>query len=110
MLNTIGPTAFNVINNMYLLILSTVGVSGFAAIVLGFGFIFGMIAHFLWVKADWKLRRWGSLRSARDLGATPVSQVRSTTPVEATARPTATPPIFVAETPAQVEKTESETA
>ena len=87
MLNTMGPTAFNALHSMYAFVLTTVGVSGFAVIVLIFGFFGGVIAHFGWVKADWKMRRWGHTRTAKDLGATPVAPVRSTTPAGATTRP-----------------------
>ena len=104
MLGTMGPTAFNAIHSGYSLILTTVGVSGFAVIVLIFGFISGVIMHFSWVKADWRMRRWGHERTAHDLGATPVTQIRSTTPVTATTRPVATPAKPVAEpTPEETE-------
>lgn len=86
MISTIGPAAFNAINAAYTGIITTIGVGGFAAIVLGFGFVVGIIVHLFWVKADWKLRRWGADRTRKDLGVTGVSHV-STTPAGATVRP-----------------------
>lgn len=55
----------------------------------GFFFVIGIVVHIFWVKADWRIRKWGQERTAKDLGVTPVSQVRSATPVGATTRPVA---------------------
>ena len=96
-----GPTVFNSLNGAYNGILGYFGVGGFAALVLGFGCLVGVVSHRLWVKADWSLRRKFAERTRSDLGVTGVSDIRST-PAGATTRPepeptpqptpTATPP------------------
>jgi len=82
----IGPTAVAAITGAYNWVISTIGVAGFAGIVLIFGFFSGIIAHVFGHKADWKLRRWGASRTASDLGTTPISNVPAT-PTYATVRP-----------------------
>lgn len=86
-LNTVGPTAYNALNTAYTGVITSFGVGGFAAMVLTGGFIIGMVTHLLWVKADWRLRRWGHTRTSKDLGVSPVTHI-STTPATATTRPT----------------------
>jgi len=112
MLKTVGPTVFNAFQTAYASIITNIGLRGFAAIVLGSGFIVGIIAHLFWVKADWKLRRWGHERTAKDLGVTPVTDVQATTPPGATTRPaTTTQKAPVVEEKAQVvEETKEETS
>lgn len=113
-LNTAGPTVFLGLTSVYTGIITSIGIPGFAALVLGFGFLVGIVVHLSWVKADWKLRRWGHERTSRDLGLTPVTSVRTTTPVSATTRPepAAAPVQEAPATPAPPEekKTESKTA
>lgn len=85
-----GPTVFNSLNGAYTGILSYFGVGGFAAMVLGFGCLVGVVSHRLWVKADWSLRRKFATRTQKDLGVTPVSHIPST-PAVATTRPAPAP-------------------
>lgn len=86
MLNTMGPTFFNAITSVYTGVLATVGVGGFAAIVLGVGFAVGIFTHKMWVSADWAIRRWGQARTATDLGTVSTTSMPST-PLGATTRP-----------------------
>lgn len=85
-IGTAGPVAYGWLNTAYITVISSIGVAGFAAMVLGFGFVIGMVVHFLWVKSDWGIRRWAAARTRRDLGVSGVSNVPST-PVAATTRP-----------------------
>jgi len=82
----VGPESYSILNTAYATVITSIGVAGFAAMVLTFGFGIGMVVHFLWVKADWRLRRWGHTRTAKDLGVSPVTHI-STTPPTATTRP-----------------------
>jgi len=81
--NVAGPTVASVI--------FSVGASPFwkaygGYVMLGTGFAVGIVALSLWHKADWRLRRWGAHRTARELGTTPTSDVPAT-PTYATTRP-----------------------
>lgn len=103
----VGPGAYDAINGAYLSVVNSIGVAGFAGIVLSFGFVIGIVVHLLWVKADWSIRRWGASRTASDLGVTPVTPI-STTPSTATTRPS---PVVAPTVTVPVEqKQESETA
>lgn len=82
----LGPTIVNTATGTVGNIVGVIGLGGFAAIILGLGAIGGILVHFLWVKADWRLRRWGHTRTSKDLGLNPVSNI-STTPANATTRP-----------------------
>jgi len=89
-----GPTVYYGLGNTVRNIVASIGFEGFAAIIAIPVFLFGIIAHHFWVKADWHIRRWGSARTARDLGVASTASL-GTTPVGATTRPpvqeTATP-------------------
>lgn len=86
-LNVAGPTGFNIVSSIYLAITDTVGILGLTGIILFAGCIVGIFVHKLWVSADWRIRRWGQARTARDLGTVGTTSMPST-PVGATTRPT----------------------
>lgn len=97
--NAVGPTIYGSVAAVTQGILTQIGLGGFAAMTLGIGAIAGIIMHYGWVKADWRLRRWGSERISRDLGTQPISNIPST-PVGATTRPAVAPaPTVTASTP-----------
>jgi len=58
MISTIGPVAFNFVYTMYMFVVDTIGFTGFSAIVLGFGFVVGIITMKLARKTDLGLTRW----------------------------------------------------
>ena len=101
-LRVAGPAVLGSLNNAYIMITSTVGPGGFAALMLGGGAIIGIIIHFLWVRADWRLRRWSTNRIRKDLGVAPVTTI-PTTPPTATTRPT-TPTVTQSTTAVTEEK------
>jgi len=88
-LQVAGPTIYYGLGNTVRNIVASIGFEGFAAIIAVPVFVFGIIAHHFWVKADWHIRRWGSSRTARDLGVASTASL-GTTPVGATTRPTTT--------------------
>lgn len=84
----LGPAVTGSIAGIVSMLLTNIGLLGFAGLMLGFGLLGGIFVHFLWVKADWSIRTWGAKRTAKDLGATPMTSLPST-PVGATVRPVA---------------------
>lgn len=104
-LRVAGPAVLGSLNNAYTMIMSTVGPGGFAALMLGGGAVIGIIIHSLWVRADWRLRRWSTNRIRKDLGVAPVTTIPATPPT-ATTRPT--PPIVTQSTAVTEEKEKSE--
>jgi len=108
-----GPTIVNTGVGAVSGIITHVGLAGFAGLLLIGGLISGILVHTLWVKTDWRLRRWGSQRISRDLGAQPTTNLPAT-PVGATVRPpvktqpkTQTKPTPPPEPPVVVEETEA---
>ena len=85
-LTVAGPAIYNFFAGIVNGITNQFGLGGFAAITMAIGLLGGIVAHLLWVKADWTLRRWGASRTATDLGTTTVTQLPST-PIGATTRP-----------------------
>lgn len=81
-----GPAVTNTAVGGVNMVISSVGLGGFAAIIGAVGLIGGVLVHLLWVKTDWRLRRWGSQRISKDLGAQPTTNLPAT-PVGATTRP-----------------------
>lgn len=88
----LGPSVVTGASSFNAWLVATLGYTGVYALILGVGAIIGISIHFLWVKADWSLRRWGAQRTAADLAAPQVSLSSSATPANATIRPPAVTP------------------